>query len=81
MNVRRSSTQVQELVARGAILAVIGVYLWFGLTTAQSTFGCDFLAYYNASVHWIHGQPIYDLLPIVTGKATAIRTAVLRRRR
>ena len=67
MNVRRSSTQLQELVARGAILAVIGVYLWFGLTTAQSTFGCDFLAYYNASVHWIHGQPIYDLAQTSTG--------------
>jgi Glycosyltransferase family 87 len=46
---------------------VIGVYMWFGLTTAQSTFGCDFLAYYNASVHWIHGQAIYDLAQTSTG--------------
>ena len=61
------STQLMELIARGAILSVIGVYLWFGLTTAQSTFGCDFLAYYNASVHWIHGQPIYDLSQTSTG--------------
>ena len=63
----RREARIQELVARGAILAVIGVYLWFGLSTAQSTFGCDFLAYYNASVKWLHGQPIYDLTQTSTG--------------
>jgi alpha-1,2-mannosyltransferase len=67
MTGRPRPAQIEELIARGAILAVIGVYLWFGLSFAQSTLGCDFLAYYNASVHWIHGQPIYDLAQTSTG--------------
>ncbi|MBA2719599.1 MAG: DUF2029 domain-containing protein [Chloroflexi bacterium] len=50
-----------------AIGAVIVAYIGYGLLTAQSTLGCDFLAYFNASVNWAHHRPIYDLSVASTG--------------
>jgi alpha-1,2-mannosyltransferase len=56
-----------DAIAAAAILAVVGAYLAFGLITASTTLGCDFLAYYNASVHWAQHAPIYDLATTSTG--------------
>src|SRR5205823_2388667 len=56
-----------DLVAALAIGAVIVAYLAYGLFTAGKTLGCDFLAYFNASVNWYHHQPIYDLAVSSTG--------------
>ena len=56
-----------DLLAMGAILAVTAAYIAFGLRTASYTLGCDFLAYFNASVHWAQHQPIYDLTTTATG--------------
>jgi alpha-1,2-mannosyltransferase len=56
-----------DAIAAVAILAVVAAYLAFGLMTASTTLGCDFLAYYNASVHWLQHAPIYDLGVAATG--------------
>jgi len=56
-----------DAIAAIAVLAVVGAYLAFGLMTASTTLGCDFLAYYNASVHWLQHAPIYDLGVASTG--------------
>ena len=61
------SRRPADLMAAVAILAVVGAYMAFGLMTASTTLGCDFLAYYNASVHWIQHAPIYDLGVASTG--------------
>jgi hypothetical protein len=56
-----------DAIAAAAILAVVGAYMAFGLMTASTTLGCDFLAYFNASVHWVQHAPIYDLTVASTG--------------
>jgi len=56
-----------DVVAAVAIGAVIVAYIAYGLFTAGKTLGCDFLAYFNASVHWAQHQPIYDLAVSSTG--------------
>jgi alpha-1,2-mannosyltransferase len=56
-----------DAIAAVAILAVVGAYMAFGLMTASTTLGCDFLAYFNASVHWLQRAPIYDLSVASTG--------------
>jgi hypothetical protein len=59
--------QGADRLAMGAILAVVVAYLGYGLVTASTSLGCDFLAYYNASVHWIQHGAIYDLATSSTG--------------
>jgi hypothetical protein len=49
------------------VLAVVAAYIAFGLRTAANSFGCDFLAYYNAAGRWLHGGQIYDLSVLSTG--------------
>ena len=56
-----------DIVAIIAIGAVIVAYIGYGLLTAQNTLGCDFLAYFNASIRWAQHQPIYDLSVSSTG--------------
>jgi hypothetical protein len=56
-----------DAIAAAAILAVVGAYMAFGLMTASTTLGCDFLAYYNAAIHWAEHAPIYDLAVSSTG--------------
>ena len=67
MTTGRGSAVRTERIAAIAILAVVAAYIAFGLRTASSTLGCDFLAYYNASARWLSGSPIYDLAVTATG--------------
>lgn len=46
---------------------VAGIYLAFGIATAQETLGCDFLAYRSAAERFLAQQPIYDLSITKTG--------------
>ena len=46
---------------------VAGIYLAFGIATAQETLGCDFLAYRSAAERFLAQQPIYDLSVTKTG--------------
>lgn len=62
-----STRRPADLIAGIAILAVVAAYIGFGLRTASTTLGCDFLAYYNAAVHWVQHAPIYDLTVTSTG--------------
>jgi alpha-1,2-mannosyltransferase len=41
------------------VLGVFGVYLWFALVTASTTFGCDYLTYDAASRTWLAGGQPY----------------------
>jgi hypothetical protein len=61
--IRRPADAITALV----IFAVIAAYIGFGLMTASTTLGCDFMAYFNASVRWAQHQPIYDLGVTSTG--------------
>ncbi len=56
-----------DVAAVALIGAVIAGYIIYGLVTASRSFGCDFLAYYNASINWLTGHPIYDLSVASTG--------------
>jgi hypothetical protein len=67
MSVARLRRRPADLLAMASILAVIGAYIVYGLRTASYTLGCDFLAYFNASVHWAQHQSIYDLTTTATG--------------
>jgi hypothetical protein len=62
-----ASSSRRELFATISILAVVAVYIGFGLRTASNSLGCDFSAYYGAARHWFDGQPIYDLATTSTG--------------
>jgi hypothetical protein len=50
------------------VLVVGGIYLAFGLMTASTTLGCDFLAYHGAAQRFLGGDPIYDLSITRTGE-------------
>jgi hypothetical protein len=50
------------------VLTVGGMYLAFGLMTASTTLGCDFLAYHGAAQRFVAGDPIYDLSITRTGE-------------
>ena len=67
MTASRESTVRTERLMAVIVLAVVAAYIAFGLRTAANSFGCDFLAYYDAAGRWLHGGPIYDLSVVSTG--------------
>ncbi len=50
------------------ILAVAGGYLFFTLSNASYTLGCDYLTYDAAARRWVAGEAMYDLSITTTGE-------------
>lgn len=51
----------------GIVLAMVGAYLFFTLSNASYTLGCDYLAYDAAARRWLVGGAPYDLSITQTG--------------
>jgi alpha-1,2-mannosyltransferase len=56
-----------RVVAVGIVLAVVGAYLYFTLSNASYTLGCDYGAYDAAARRWLAGDGPYDLAITQTG--------------
>ena len=54
-------------IAMVPVALLVGVYLYYTLSNASYTLGCDYLAYDDAARRWLAGARPYDLSITSTG--------------